>query len=204
MCICGATQLVYKTQTLNSGDIKLLKNLYNSLSGIEAARDFNLFSVVKKDVGNHPDFKRIADKLRSKCNGKDITHYFLKYSEGSFCALHQDSPKRVTNTCITLIDKSDDLDGGDIITTSTIEDLNLDLKGNLHRPTDEEIQSKKEPVPLTHKTKVLSVTKQDIGETVWYPAQMMHGVSLVNKGYRLVLISWYKDNEENKVHKKAI
>ncbi|MDC3266344.1 hypothetical protein OAU13_00295 [bacterium] len=195
---------MYKTQTLNNSDIKFLKNLYNNLSGIEAARDFNLFSVVKKNVGNHPDFKHIADKLREECKGKDITHYFLKYSEGSFCSLHQDSPKRVTNTCITLIDKSDDLEGGDIIVTSTVEDLGLKLQGSIHRPTDEEIVSRKEPVLSTSKTKVLNVVRQDVGETVWYPAQMMHGVSLVSKGYRLVLISWYKDNEENKVYKETI
>jgi predicted 2-oxoglutarate/Fe(II)-dependent dioxygenase YbiX len=57
---------------------------------------------------------------------------------------------------------------------------------------------------MTSKTKVIEVVKQDIGETVWYPAQKMHGVSLVKKGYRLVLISWYKDNEKDQVYKETI
>lgn len=204
MFTCGVIRLASKTLTLDNNDLVLLRKIYDSLPPLNAARDFNLFSVIKKEIGNNEAFKPIADKLRKQCNKRDITHYFLLYKQDSFCALHQDSPKRVTSTGITLVDRSDDLDGGDIIITSTIEELNLGLHGNVHRPTDDDILSKKEPVPITSKTKVIEVVKQEVGETVWYPAQKMHGVSLVKKGYRLVLISWYKDNEKDQIHKETI
>ena len=74
----------------------------------------------------------------------------LKYKPGSFASEHQDS-EQIDWTSITLIDKSDDLLGGECIINGVPHELN-------------------------------------IGETVWYPAGMLHGVNKLRLGYRNVLV----------------
>lgn len=194
MYTCGVTRLVSKTKTLSSYDIEYLNELYNNLEGKRYTRYFNLFSVIRKDISSQlkdPRWVSINEKLTQ--NKKCIANYFLLYDEDAFAHIHRDSPKRVTSTSITLIDKSKDLEGGEIITSQRIKNS----KVGLHIPTDEDIISKKEQGILINKVVSFTVIPQDVGETVWYPAQMMHGVTLVTKGYRKVLISWYKDNENN-------
>jgi hypothetical protein len=192
MYTCGVIQLVYKQNTLSTDDIEYLLDFYRSLKGIRYSRYYNLFSVTRKDVPNNLKLERwlqIKEKLDKEGNGECITNYFLSYDQGSFTTLHEDSPHRVTKTAVTLVHKSADLIGGDILLSERVKVLN----GNIHMPTDEDIVSKNEPVPLMRKVKSIKVVRQEIGETVWYPAQMTHGVSEVEQGGRLVLISWYKN-----------
>lgn len=201
MYICGVIQLVYKNKPLDWNDIDYLNNLYQSLPGKDFSRYYNLFSVTRKDVparlGNDK-WLPVKAKL-DKEGGQCIANYFLYYGPGSFTMPHTDSPLRVTKTAITLIDKSADLIGGDIIVSRRVKQFT----GNIHIPTDEDIKRKNEPVFVMNNVTAMNVIKQDVGETVWYPAQMKHGVSQVEQGYRLVLISWYK-NEDNKVQKETV
>lgn len=202
MYTCGVIQLVSKNRTLDWNDIDYLNNLYQSLQGKNFSRYYNLFSVTRKDVPPKLDDYRwstVKSKLDVEGRGECITNYFLYYGPGSFTMPHTDSPLRVTKTAITLIDKSADLVGGDIIVIRRVKQFT----GNIHIPTDEEIKRKNEPVPVMNNVTAVNVIKQDVGETVWYPAQMKHGVSQVEQGYRLVLISWYK-NEDNQVQKETV
>lgn len=201
MFTCGAIQLVSKTTTLSSDDIEYLNKLYDRLEGKRYTRYFNLFSVIRKDISNQlqdPQWISINKKL--SLGKRCIANYFLLYDEDAFTYIHRDSPERVTNTAITLIDKSSDLEGGEIIISQKIKKC----KVGLHIPTDEDILAKKEQGILIKKAMSFTVIPQEVGETVWYPAQMMHGVSLVTRGYRKVLISWYKDNENDKVQKESV
>ena len=78
----------------------------------------------------------------------------LKYKSGSYASIHTDEPVKgepFTWTSITLIDKSDDLLGGENLLDGITKSL-------------------------------------DIGETVWYPAGMPHGVNKLYQGYRNVLV----------------
>ena len=78
----------------------------------------------------------------------------LKYKSGSYASIHTDEPVKgepFTWTSITLIDKSDDLLGGENLLDGIIKSL-------------------------------------DIGETVWYPAGMPHGVNKIYQGTRNVLV----------------
>ena len=192
-----------KQTILDEIDVNYLKDLYKRLLGREFARYFNLFSIVRKDIHpslDEPQWKAIKDKLDIEGKGECITNYFLYYREGSFTMMHTDSPLRVTRTAISLVDKSSDLEGGEIIVGRRVKRL----VGEIHLPTDESIQRKKEPVPQMSSVMATSVIHQSVGETVWYPAQMKHGVTEVTKGFRLVLISWYKDNEKDQIHKETI
>lgn len=202
MYTCGETQLVSNNRTLDWNDIDYLNNLYQSLHGKDFSRYYNLFSVTRKDVPPKLDDYRwltVKSKLDKEGCGECITNYFLYYGPGSFTMPHTDSPLRVTKTAITLIDTSADLVGGEIIAIKSVKKFT----GNVHIPTDNEIKRKNESVPIMNSVKAINIIKQNIGETVWYPAQMKHGVTQVEQGYRLVLISWYK-NEDNKVQKETV
>jgi hypothetical protein len=39
---------------------------------------------------------------------------------------------------------------------------------------------------------VPTIVKQKIGQTLWYPQNLVHGVGVVEKGERVVLIAWWK------------
>lgn len=78
----------------------------------------------------------------------------LKYKSGSYASTHTDKSTKsvpITWTSITLIDKSDDLLGGENLLDGITKSL-------------------------------------DIGETVWYPAGMPHGVNKIYQGTRNVLV----------------
>lgn len=184
--------MVYNSKILDYDDIRYLNTFYKSLQGAAYLRYFNLFSIFRKDIPKNSQDDRwlsIKNKIDREGAGECIVHYFLWYTEGSFTMLHQDSPHRVTKTCITLVDKSDNLIGGDIILMGPPKVI----KGKICAPSDQEIIEKKEPVPLLKDVKSIRVVPQEIGDSVWYPAQTKHGVSEVQQGHRLVLISWYKN-----------
>lgn len=196
MFICGVTRLVSRTYTLSNEDILYLRDLYNSLPERLIGRDYNLFNLIRKDIVNvqTEHFLSVRNKLKAVADGKEITHYFLKYTERSFSTLHIDSPHRVTATGITLLDKSDDLVGGEILLQRRLDVL----KRGTISPTDEDLKNKvKKGVNPLSKVNIIRTVRQSVGETIWYPAQMMHGVSEVEQGYRLVLISWYKGDEKD-------
>lgn len=179
------------TNLLDDSDIEYLCNTYKSRGHYTVMRYYNLFSMERSDSKLTDDrWLHIKSKLDGYYpKGEGVAYYFLKYIEGSFCALHVDSPKRVNHTSITLLSKSEDLDGGDIV----IQKTNFGLRKGVNIPTEEEITSGKISMPLIKDVKPLQVVKQQVGETVWYSGGLSHGVTYVNKGHRLVLISWYKD-----------
>lgn len=95
----------------------------------------------------------INSYLKEDINQKQIYSRvikLLKYKPGSFASEHHDG-EQIDWTSITLIDKPDDLLGGECI-----------IKGVPH--------------------------ELDIGETVWYPGGMLHGVNELRRGYRNVLV----------------
>lgn len=42
---------------------------------------------------------------------------------------------------------------------------------------------------------VPKVIDQQVGQTLWYPQNLVHGVGVVEKGERIVLIAWWKNND---------
>ena len=99
--------------------IEYLKLLHKQLPTTFHNQDVNLFHINKTNINyiNSPQWQVIQNKLFS-FHGKrcPVTNYFLKYSIGSYAVVHVDNPKTVDGTAVTLLEKSDDLEGGDIIT----------------------------------------------------------------------------------------
>jgi len=181
-----------KSTILLQEDVEYLKALYGRLTPTFYTRDFNLFNVYKCHIPRKmpPEdivtIRRVANTIQHYTQAKEsLAHYFLKYIEGSFTNVHIDNPNRVNKTAVTLIDASTDLVGGDAILLKKItkEDL-LEGKSqpeNVLNPS----KGKRDPfIPL--------LIKQEIGSTMVYDKFIQHGVARVEKGHRLVLISWFK------------
>lgn len=194
MCTCGVIRLesnYTKNTILLQEDVEYLKELYGRLSPTFYTRDFNLFNVYKCHVPRkmHPHdivvIRRVADAIKHYAQAKEsLAHYFLKYVEGSFTNVHFDNPNRVNKTAVTLLDVSEDLVGGDAILLKKITKEDL-LEGK-SQPEDILVNTKR------HNAAIPLLVKQEIGSTMVYNNATLHGVTRVERGHRLVLISWFK------------
>jgi len=94
--------------------------------------------------------------------------YILEYYENSFTNMHIDKVEDSeydSLTTVTLLDRSEDLDGGDALFMDNKHENILDN-------------------PIT-------ILKQEVGEVVSYSDGELHGVSKVLRGTRRVLINWW-------------
>lgn len=154
--------MVKQSTILSVEEIYFLKELYEKLPKEFYKQDVNLFNVYKANVNitETEVWNNIQLKL-SNFHGRNAatTNYFIMYKNGSYTRIHKDNPITVEGSTITLIDRSDDLVGGDII------------------------------VGKDYNQKIIP---QLIGQTVHYLASTDHGVTKVEKGERLVLITWFR------------
>jgi predicted 2-oxoglutarate/Fe(II)-dependent dioxygenase YbiX len=155
--------MIKKSTILSVEEINYLKELYEKLPNTFYEQDHNLFNVYKAycDTTISEIWNNIQLKL-SNFHGRNAnkTNYFLRYKNGSYTRIHKDNPGTVEGSSITLIDRSDDLVGGDII--------------------------------IARKGYTQKIIPQLIGETVHYSASIDHGVTKVDKGERLVLVTWFR------------
>jgi predicted 2-oxoglutarate/Fe(II)-dependent dioxygenase YbiX len=89
-------------------EIDFLRKYYFSLPAKYHDVNINLHKVIKRHVefpSQH--FSEVIKKIGGQ------THYFLKYREGSWADMHYDN--NVTQTTVTLIERSDDLLGGEAL-----------------------------------------------------------------------------------------
>lgn len=196
MSICGGTQSVsshFKANVLSMEEIHFLKEMYGKLPNKFFAKDYNLFNIYKGIIPpNLPGdlvkmMRHISIRLRDAGDAKNVqTHYFLKYIEGSFTNVHFDSPERVNRTAVTLIDTSDVLVGGQVVLLKDVEPQDL-LRGEQRPENYFDPKTNKPKVQL----RVPLVVEQEVGSTLYYNHFVHHGVTKVEKGYRLVLISWF-------------
>jgi len=105
--------------------------------------------------------------------------YFVMYEEGSFTRMHTDNDDDISLTIVTLLD-SQDLVGGETIVHLPAEykgrDVNEYRKGDIPRE-DQRVRPK--------------VVNVDKGHSMIYNRSLLHGVAEIEKGKRLVLVSWY-------------
>lgn len=110
--------MVKKKQILSPEEIQYLKQLYYITPRQYHNQDVNLYQIYKSYITNIADYEWtiIKNKLH-EFHGSDspLTNYFLEYKIGSKARNHQDNPDTVDGTGITLLDKSSDLIGGDIL-----------------------------------------------------------------------------------------
>jgi len=103
---------------INKDELKYLKELYVNSPKQFHTQDVNLFNVYKANIKTVDT--NLWDNIQSKLiefHGKrcSVTNYFLEYQVGAYAKNHKDNPDTVDGTAITLLDKSEDLIGGDIV-----------------------------------------------------------------------------------------
>ena len=127
-------------------------------------------------------------------NVEVMSQYFLKYTPGAFARAHSDDNNKVVKTAITLIDKSDDLEGGDIIVYEPHYKSDMEVNENtINRYDPNNYREGDTTCPV--------IVKQSVGETIEYAYNVKHSVSKVLKGYRTVLVTWYcKRGQASTVH----
>ena len=170
----------YKVENIISEDdrVELIK-LYNSIPSTKASQDYNLFTVDKRRISNEQLKDDMFGKLDQYADRPVYSHYFVMYEEGAFTRMHTDNDEDVTLTIVTLLD-SQDLIGGE-----TIVSLPFEYKGR------EVNEYRKGDVPTKENRIIPKVVNVDKGQSMVYNKSLLHGVAQVEKGKRLVLVSWY-------------
>lgn len=161
--------------------------IYESLPTLKMQQDHALYYIEKRYPGNklansRPSvFSCIDDHMKINYNQRRFSHYFLRYDKWSFARVHTDDVTQITNTVITLLDQSEDLIGGETLVWDKFYELPL--------LTPEHNRKGKEP---THRDSLVPCSpKLNVGESLIYNGTTKHGVTQVEQGHRIVLVSWY-------------
>lgn len=170
----------YKVENIISEEdrVELIK-LYNSIPSNKASQDYNLFTVDKRRLKNDQLNDKLFSKLNQYADRPVYSHYFVMYEEGSFTRMHTDNDEDVTLTIVTLLD-SQDLIGGE-----TIVHLPFQYKGR------NKSEYRKGDIPKSDQRVIPKIVNVDKGQSMVYDRSLLHGVAQVEKGKRLVLVSWY-------------
>lgn len=158
-----------------------LKSLYLMCEKRLAHQDYNLFDVEKRMI--HP--KLYTDEIKKVDKYAEMTpmsHYFVKYSEGSFTRLHTDDRRTVGKTIVTLVE-SNGLIGGETLMYEVYP----------HKPRPKNKYAKRSNKEVSYGKSIIPVVvPMEDGQSVVYGHDVTHGVCQVHSGDRLVLVSWYK------------
>jgi len=163
---------------INDGDRHELIDIYNKIPSSFAKQDYNLNLVDKRQlthklIGNVPAFKKIE-----KFAGKDLySHYFVMYKPGSYTRMHTDNADDVGRTIVTLVDAVDLIGGDTLVFLPYVKHEEEGyVKGN--------VPEGKDVIP--------KIVRCNVGESMVYDRNLNHGVTYVEKGLRLVLVSWFQ------------
>ena len=102
-----------------------------------------------------------------------------KRHPGKEDSFHTDNDDAVGLTIVTFLDKSDDLIGGEAL--AMLPYTKRERPSNKYRKGDAPIDERVIP----------KVINMNVGQSLVYDKSLMHGVGQVERGSRLVLISWY-------------
>lgn len=171
---------------LSDEEMQSLWDLYRKSRHEPIHQFYNLFNLDRynpksEDIRANSGIQRL-DSYAAKRGLKLYSHYFLKYVPYSFTRLHEDNNKIVEKTIITFLESSDDLVGGDTL----VMDRHYEL------PNDENTTRKG---PNNHRGNIVPVVApSQNGNSLVYNHDVLHGVSQVRQGHRIVLVSWYVKN----------
>ena len=168
-------------QVITNEDRHNLIDLYNSIDPNIAHQDYNLYNIDKRILTNlskiDKKYLNIIKKIEAYAQKETYSHYFVMYHEGSYTKMHTDNDDDIGLTIVTLVDTVD-LVGGE-----TLALVPAELKENKqgYQKGDD------------HKGRVVPrVIRMDVGDSVIYDRSLLHGVAQLEKGKRLVLVSWFK------------
>ena len=177
---------MYKVdKILSKQHIDKLIRVYHSLPAKLAHQDYNLFDVDKRHPTKEQTYSNGFEVIDRYAGRRPYRCYFLNYTEESFTKFHRDNDNTVGLTIVTFLEASKDLVGGEALVM---------LPYTKHeRPANKYINGK----PPINRNCIPKVIQMDVGDSLIYDKSLMHGVGQVEKGNRLVLISWY-GHKENK------
>lgn len=171
---------------LSDKQVKDLVSLFYSLPENLAHQDYNLFDVDKRHPTGEQRQGFAGFEALEKYAGRELySHYFLEYGPESFTRMHTDNVDDVGLTMVTVL-RSDCI-GGDTLVNLPYEKRQRPQNKYAKRQPGEGAPIGKKIIP-----KVVQVKD---GQTMIYKRDLTHGVGQVEKGKRLVLVSWFKVNE---------
>ena len=174
------TDMDYKVENIiDENDRVNLISLYKSLKQRKAYQDYNLFQLDKRLIGSEHFEAGPFQKLRKYADKQVYSHYFLMYEEGAFTKMHTDNDDEVGLTIVTLLDDVE-LVGGETIVMLPYNKKDVPT----HKYQKGDIQDGQRCIP-----KIVQVEK---GQSMVYDRSLLHGVTQVETGKRLVLVSWFK------------
>lgn len=179
----------YELKTiLNEKDIADLRSNFDQLPQRLWHQDYNLFDVDKR----HPrrqDRESIAaySKLEAFAGKRLMSHYFLWYGPESFTRFHSDDDERVAMTIVTQVETSPDLIGGKALGQLPYRKTSRPRHKDARRSHDPKLNA----ISPTGDIIVPVVMEIEDGQSLIYDHKLRHGVSQVERGHRLVLISWF-------------
>lgn len=181
---------------LTDRDVQDLCKEFLSLPEKKWHQDYNLFDVDKRHPTWDKDSVRLPayDKLEKRAGLKLFSHYYLLYELDSFTRMHTDDDERVGLTMVTLLDRPEGTVGGVPIVQLKYTKRERPSNKDARRSKDKE----KNGLPPVGEPIIIRAVDMKPGQTLIYDHKMRHGVSQVEKGKRLVLISWfYEPGKEN-------
>lgn len=171
---------------ITNDDRHKLIDLYNSLNPRFAEQDYNLNLVDKRQL-KVSDWNEQIRKIDKFSGRETYSHYFVMYKPGSFTRLHTDNADDVGLTIVTMID-SVDLVGGETLVLVPNDPDDPNIAKRKHKQGS---AYKKGNLPKGQAV-VPKIVQCDVGQSMVYDRNLTHGVTYVEEGLRLVLVSWYK------------
>lgn len=123
--------------------------------------------------GPYPEKLDLLTQLTYPYGEKILIVVIKHYTKNEYSSLHQDDPEalRISEyrslwTNSILIDKSDDVKGGDVV-----------IAGDGFEPDADHLKSR-----------LITLNHEEIGNSIVWDSEAVHGVSRIEKGYRTALI----------------
>lgn len=145
---------------------------------------YNLYKVERRDITgdvSNMGFMKTLHK-RARTRSQVSQGYFLRYPPGSFTKIHSDNGSDIT--IVTLLE-SKDLVGGHSITQA--------VYGESSRPQDWHAVRGDNGYTGYGDEIVTDVVNINDGESLCYGPDLLHGVSKVYQGHRIVLVTWWSN-----------
>lgn len=180
-----------KAKIFDKNEISLIYDIWSSSKTQWVSQFYNVWYMERANSRVDYKINWVSDKIKNFLGGNMTlsTYYFLRYLPGSYTTLHRDAPDAASGaTVITLIDDVNLIGGNTIIyekikTPTELEFKHGDFRGKEWWKEDDPFQ-----IPLV-------VQDLKCGESLIYDHTIKHGVSKVEQGERLVLVTWFKKNE---------
>jgi len=164
-----------------------LRENYKNMKFRDDYRMYNLFQTRRYHTHSDDKCEKYFKDFKEKYGLKDMTHYILEYTEGSFAKVHEDNLSELT--LVTLLDIEDGTVGGEVITYGGAWIPKKETRENMVVSQAEWSKMSKtdKAVKLTM---MPSVAKLNVNETISYGNRAQHGVTQLRTGRRLVLVQW--------------